>query len=170
MHERCNRPAPDLGQNGQGYGAACKNGWRGKLMLHAASQCAILPLSITARKGATQCKLQQSASIWPNMFFRSMGLPKVGRFLQSSNQARPAYAILQQSRTLSNWHDRVDPWAIGLLERKPARLATVAMANTTARIIWDTLLSDKPFETWSRKPSRPEATYAAQKGRTHVCF
>ncbi len=31
--------------------------------------------------------------------------------------------------------DRVDPWAVGLLERKPTRLATVAMANKTARII-----------------------------------
>jgi transposase len=29
---------------------------------------------------------------------------------------------------------RVDLWAIGILEFKPARLATVAMANNTARI------------------------------------
>ncbi|MEM8624616.1 MAG: IS110 family transposase [Pseudomonadota bacterium] len=35
--------------------------------------------------------------------------------------------------------DTLDPWARRLLERKPARLATVAMANKTARIIWAVL-------------------------------
>ena len=39
--------------------------------------------------------------------------------------------------------DRVDPWAIGLLERKPARLATVAMANKTARIVWAVLTKNE---------------------------
>ena len=32
--------------------------------------------------------------------------------------------------------DALDPWARKLLERKPTRVATVAMANKTARIIW----------------------------------
>ena len=35
--------------------------------------------------------------------------------------------------------ERVDPWTARMLERKPARLATVAMANKTARIIWAVL-------------------------------
>ena len=41
--------------------------------------------------------------------------------------------------------DRVDPWAIGLLERKPARLATVAMANKTARIVWAVLTKNEYY-------------------------
>lgn len=41
--------------------------------------------------------------------------------------------------------DRVDPWAIGLLERKPTRLATVAMANKTARIIWAVLTRNEYY-------------------------
>ncbi len=32
--------------------------------------------------------------------------------------------------------DRVEPWLASLLERKPVRLATVAMANKAARIVW----------------------------------
>jgi transposase len=31
------------------------------------------------------------------------------------------------------------PWVRALLERKPARVVTVAMANKTARIVWAVL-------------------------------
>lgn len=41
--------------------------------------------------------------------------------------------------------DRVDPWLASLLERKPPRLATVAMANKTARIIWAVLTRNEPY-------------------------
>tara|TARA_R110002049_G_scaffold29972_1_gene101854 strand:+ start:23419 stop:24327 length:909 start_codon:yes stop_codon:yes gene_type:complete len=41
--------------------------------------------------------------------------------------------------------DRIDPWAIGLLERKPARLVTVAMANKTARIVWAVLTKNEYY-------------------------
>ena len=32
------------------------------------------------------------------------------------------------------------PWIRSLLERRPARVVTVAMANKTARIVWAVLL------------------------------
>lgn len=41
--------------------------------------------------------------------------------------------------------DRVDPWAIDLLTRKPPRLATVAMANKTARIVWAVLTKNEYY-------------------------
>ena len=41
--------------------------------------------------------------------------------------------------------DRVDPWAVALLERKPPRLATVAMANKTARIVWAVLTRSERY-------------------------
>jgi len=43
--------------------------------------------------------------------------------------------------------DRVDPWLASLLERKPTRLATVAMANKTARIIWAVLIRNEPYKS-----------------------
>lgn len=43
--------------------------------------------------------------------------------------------------------DRVDPWLVSLLERKPVRLATVAMANKAARIIWAVLTRGEPYRT-----------------------
>jgi len=41
--------------------------------------------------------------------------------------------------------ERVDPWTASILERKPTRLATVAMANKTARIIWAVLTKNEPY-------------------------
>lgn len=40
----------------------------------------------------------------------------------------------------------VDPWLSALLERKPARLASVAMANKTARVIWAVLTRNEPYK------------------------
>ncbi len=42
--------------------------------------------------------------------------------------------------------DRVEPWLASLLERKPVRLATVAMANKTARIVWAVLTRGQPYK------------------------
>ena len=42
--------------------------------------------------------------------------------------------------------DRFDPWFAELLERKPAKLAAVAMANKTARIIWAVLTRNEPYK------------------------
>ena len=42
--------------------------------------------------------------------------------------------------------DRVEPWLASLLERKPVRLATVAMANKAARIVWAVLTRNEPYK------------------------
>ena len=42
--------------------------------------------------------------------------------------------------------ERVEPWLAALLERKPLRLATVAMANKTARVIWAVLTRGEPYK------------------------
>lgn len=41
--------------------------------------------------------------------------------------------------------ERANKWLSALLERKPARLATVAMANKTARIVWAVLAKNEPY-------------------------
>ena len=43
--------------------------------------------------------------------------------------------------------ERADPWMISLLERKPVRLVTVAMANKTARIIWAVLTRNEAYKS-----------------------
>jgi transposase len=49
-------------------------------------------------------------------------------------------------RQVANHPERADPWLTKLLQRKPARLATVAMANKTARIMWAVLTRDEPYK------------------------
>ena len=41
--------------------------------------------------------------------------------------------------------DRVDPWAMSLRERKSPRVATVAMANKTARVIWAVMTRNERY-------------------------
>ncbi|WOI34188.1 IS110 family transposase [Tritonibacter scottomollicae] len=48
-------------------------------------------------------------------------------------------------RQVTNHPERADPWLTKLLQRKPARLATVAMANKTARIMWAVLTRNEPY-------------------------
>jgi len=48
-------------------------------------------------------------------------------------------------RTARSHPERVDPWTASILERKPTRVATVAMANKTARIIWAVLTKNEPY-------------------------
>jgi transposase len=38
-------------------------------------------------------------------------------------------------------------WVAGLLEKKPARLATVALANKLARILWAMMKTGESFRT-----------------------
>ena len=42
--------------------------------------------------------------------------------------------------------DEVDPWTANILKQKPRRVATIAMANKTARIIWAVLTKNEPFK------------------------
>tara|TARA_R110002073_G_scaffold249083_1_gene411894 strand:- start:2691 stop:3710 length:1020 start_codon:yes stop_codon:yes gene_type:complete len=48
-------------------------------------------------------------------------------------------------RQMKTHPERVDPWSRALLDRKPTRLATVAMANKTARIIWAVLSKNEYY-------------------------
>ena len=41
--------------------------------------------------------------------------------------------------------ERFDPWFAVILQRKPAKLAAIAMANKTARIIWAVLARNAPY-------------------------
>jgi transposase len=51
-----------------------------------------------------------------------------------------ATAVIQQAKT-----GRASPWLLGLLARKPKKLAAVALANKMARIIWAMLVSGETY-------------------------
>ena len=51
-------------------------------------------------------------------------------------------SVLLETKSLP---ERASKWLTSLLERKPARVATVAMANKTARIVWAVLTRNEPY-------------------------
>jgi hypothetical protein len=41
--------------------------------------------------------------------------------------------------------ERFDPWFADILARKPGKVAAVAMANKTARMVWAVLTRNEPY-------------------------
>ena len=79
----------------------------------------------------------------------SGGKERLGRISRMGNQyLRKLLVIAMTSRVRAaiSHPERVDPWTASILAKKPTRLATVAMANKTARIIWAVLSRSEPFK------------------------
>jgi transposase len=54
-----------------------------------------------------------------------------------------ATAVIQQ---IKRGRGRASPWLTALIARKPAKLAAVAMANKTARIVWKLMVSGEHYD------------------------
>jgi len=78
----------------------------------------------------------------------SGGKERLGRISRMGNQYLRKLLVLAMTsrvRAAISHPERVDPWTASILAKKPVRLATVAMANKTARIIWAVLSRSEPF-------------------------
>jgi transposase len=49
-------------------------------------------------------------------------------------------------RSIKAEPERFDPWFADILSRKPSKVAAVAMANKTARMIWAVLIRNEPYK------------------------
>ena len=56
------------------------------------------------------------------------------------------------------WNSATGAWTRGLLERRPVRLATVALANKMARIAWALMTRNKVYRAKERAVTAPAAT------------
>jgi transposase len=56
-----------------------------------------------------------------------------------------ATAVIQQAK-----RGHASPWFLGLLARKPRKLASVALANKMARIVWAMMVSGETY----RRPAQ----------------
>ena len=78
----------------------------------------------------------------------SGGKEALGRISKMGNQYLRKLLVAGMTARISaarSHPERVDPWTASLLTRKPVRLATVAMANKAARIVWAVLAKNEPF-------------------------
>jgi len=69
-----------------------------------------------------------------------------------------ATAVIQQ---IKRGRGRASPWLTALIARKPAKLAAVALANKTARIVWKLMLSGERYER-ERAATTRAARHAAR--------
>jgi transposase len=72
----------------------------------------------------------------------SGGKQVLGRISRMGNQYLRKLLVngmASRVRAAKNKPERADPWMLNLLDRKPVKLAAVAMANKTARIAWAVL-------------------------------
>jgi transposase len=79
-----------------------------------------------------------------------------------------ATSLIRQARTKAG---QGAIWLLGLLERRSARLASVAQANKTARIVWALLARGDPWRRSSTPPSNgwTGSTTAASSSRSVTC-
>ncbi len=78
----------------------------------------------------------------------SGGKERLGRITKMGDQYLRQLLVVGMTslvRQTESHPERANKWLTSLLERKPARLATVAMANKTARIVWAVLTKNEPY-------------------------
>jgi transposase len=78
----------------------------------------------------------------------SGGKQVLGRISRMGNQYLRKLLVngmASRVRAAKSKPERADPWMLSLLDRKPAKLAAVAMANKTARIAWAVLTNGEPY-------------------------
>ncbi len=74
------------------------------------------------------------------------GKPRPGRISRQGDEdlrrllVLGATAVIQQAKK-----GRAAPWLLGLLARKPKKLAAVALANKMARIVWAMMVSGETY-------------------------
>ena len=49
-------------------------------------------------------------------------------------------------RSIRSEPEKFDPWFADILSRKPSRVAAIAMANKTARMVWAVLIRNEPYK------------------------
>jgi transposase len=71
-----------------------------------------------------------------------------------------ATAVIQQAR---RGKGHPSPWLIDLLKRKPPKLAAVALANKTARVVWKLMVSGERYNPTRLRDTRgPGARYGSE--------
>lgn len=76
------------------------------------------------------------------------GKEKLGQITKMGDQYLRSLLVVGMTslvRQTRSHPERASKWLTSLLERKPARVATVAMANKTARIVWAILTHNTPY-------------------------
>ena len=89
------------------------------------------------------------------------GKARLGRITKAGNEEIRTLLVLGATsmvRRAEQWNSAAGAWIRGVLARRPARLATVALANKMARIVWALM---------TRKERLPSAMGARRRRPRH---
>jgi len=78
----------------------------------------------------------------------SGGKERLGRISKMGDQyirRLLVIGMMSRMRQIKQNPERYDPWFAGILARKPGKVAAVAMANKTARMVWAVLIHNEPY-------------------------
>lgn len=78
----------------------------------------------------------------------SGGKERLGRISKMGDQyirRLLVVGMMSRMRQIIQNPERYDPWFADILARKPGKVAAVAMANKTARMIWAVLMRNEPY-------------------------
>ena len=87
------------------------------------------------------------------------GITRAGDEALRSTLVQGATAVIQAA---SRNPRKASPWLKALLERKPAKLVAVALANKTARIAWKLMVSGERYDAAKRGPQHLAAATPAR--------
>lgn len=81
------------------------------------------------------------------------GKARLGRITKTGNPEIRKLLVLGATsmvRRAGQWTSAAGAWVRGLLARRPARLATVALANKTARVVWALMAHEESYHPHGR--------------------
>ena len=81
------------------------------------------------------------------------GKARLGRITKAGNEQIRMLLVLGATsmvRRAGQWNSAAGAWVRGVLARRPARLATVALANKTARIAWALMTHEEDYRPHGR--------------------
>jgi transposase len=89
------------------------------------------------------------------------GKTRLGRITKAGNREIRRLLVLGATSMVyraEQWNSATGAWTRGLLERRPVRLVTVALANKMARIAWALMTRNEVYRAEDRAVTAPAAT------------
>ena len=89
------------------------------------------------------------------------GKTRLGRITKAGSREIRRLLVLGATSMVyraARWNSAAGAWTRGLLERRPVRLATVALANEMARIAWALMTRQEVYQAKGRAAAAAEAT------------
>jgi transposase len=81
------------------------------------------------------------------------GKARLGRITKAGNEQIRTLLVLgatSMARRAEQWNSAAGAWVRGVLARRPARLATVALANKMARVAWAVMAHKEDYRPFGR--------------------